>query len=62
MKAEVDGGERGEITTPSRIKSTASTPRKPKTPKNDPLKSTCIRPSYSKAQSAILTVHSRCKR
>ena len=37
LKAEVDGEQRGEVTTPSRIKSAPSTPAKAKTPKNQPL-------------------------
>ena len=39
LKAEVDGGERVEITTPSRTKSTSATPRKPKTLKKGLLES-----------------------
>ncbi|GAB7362081.1 hypothetical protein MBLNU230_g2115t1 [Neophaeotheca triangularis] len=38
LKEEVDSGQRGEI-SPIRKKSAPSTPRKPKTPKKDPLAS-----------------------
>lgn len=37
LKDEIDNGERSGVTTPSRTKSASSTPRKPKTPKKDPL-------------------------
>ncbi|TKA67838.1 hypothetical protein B0A55_09130 [Friedmanniomyces simplex] len=37
LKEEVDNGERGDIAVPARIKSAPSTPRKPKTPRKDPL-------------------------
>ena len=39
LKAEVERGERGELTVPSRPKSAPTTPRKPKTPKKEPLES-----------------------
>ncbi|KAK3717746.1 hypothetical protein LTR37_005517 [Vermiconidia calcicola] len=37
LKTEVDGGDRGEVAVPSRTKSAPTTPRKPKTPKKEPL-------------------------
>ena len=41
LKAAVDSGEAGEVPTPARTKSAPSTPRKPKTPKKDPLSCKC---------------------
>ncbi|KAK0251483.1 hypothetical protein B0A54_15514 [Friedmanniomyces endolithicus] len=37
LKQEIDSGERGEVVAPARAKSAPNTPRKPKTPKKDPL-------------------------
>ncbi|KAK1091062.1 hypothetical protein LTR48_007063 [Friedmanniomyces endolithicus] len=37
LKQEIDSGERGEVVAPARTKSAPNTPRKPKTPKKDPL-------------------------
>ena len=45
LKSEVDSGQRGEIATPSRTKSAPATPRKPKSPKKEPLE--CKFPLYS---------------
>ncbi|KAK3710626.1 hypothetical protein LTR37_010254 [Vermiconidia calcicola] len=42
LKAEVDGGDRGEVAVPSRTKSAPTTPRKPKTPKKGPLESKSV--------------------
>ena len=40
LKQEIDSGERGEVVAPPRAKSAPNTPRKPKTPKKDPLSGT----------------------
>jgi len=37
LKQEIDSGERGEVVAPAPTKSAPNTPRKPKTPKKDPL-------------------------
>ncbi|KAK5733931.1 hypothetical protein LTR17_009338 [Elasticomyces elasticus] len=37
LKEEVDNGERGDVAVPARVKSAPATPRKPKTPKKDPM-------------------------
>ncbi|KAK3673548.1 hypothetical protein LTR78_006452 [Recurvomyces mirabilis] len=39
LKAAADNGETGDVPTPTRTKSVPSTPRKPKTPRKDPLSS-----------------------
>lgn len=54
LKDEVNSGQRGEVTAPSRARSAPSTPRKAKTPKKDALGSKTILPPHSLSDLSLI--------
>lgn len=53
LKDEVNSGQRGEVTAPSRARSAPNTPRKPKTPKKDALGSKTFLPPHMLLDSSL---------